>query len=61
MGKDEVIRMLKEHLKAKEKENGRLTIRDKYYCIHYVEDFLEYSKKQAERFLKDNIPVVMSL
>ena len=61
MDKDEIIKRLKEHLKARENMNGELTIRDKYYCIHYVEDFLEYRRKQAEKFLEENLPMVMSL
>lgn len=61
MDKDEVIRRLKEHLRAKEIQNGTLNLRDKHYCIHYVEDFLGYKKNKAIKFLEDNIPLVMNL
>ena len=61
MEQDEVIKLLREHLKAKANTNGRLTNRDKYFAIHYVEDFLEYSKGQAIQFLESHIPEVMDL
>ena len=61
MDKDEIIKRLKEHLKAREKMNGELNIRDKYYCIHYVEDFMECRRTEAIKFLEENIPVVMNL
>ena len=61
MGKDEVIRMLKEHLKAREQENGTLNKRDKHFSIHYVEDFLEMKKDEAINFLKKHIPHVVNL
>lgn len=61
MDKDEVIRRLKEHLKAREQENGSLNNRDKHFSIHYVEDFLEMTKKEAINFLKKHIPQVVNL
>lgn len=61
MEKDEVIKLLKEHLKAKENTNGCLTNRDKWWSIHYVEDFLQYTKGQAIKFLERHIPAVLDL
>lgn len=61
MDKNEVIERLNEHLKAKEIQNGALSRRDKFFCIHYVEDFLGYKKNKAIKFLEDNIPTVMNL
>lgn len=61
MTKTEVISRLKEHLNAKKNQNGRLSRNDKFYCIHYVEDFLGFSKGKAIRFLEDNIPAVMNV
>ena len=61
MSKQEIIKRLTEHLKAKVHKNGKLTKRDKYWCIYYVEDFLEYSRKQAIKFLEENLPMVMNL
>lgn len=59
MDKDEVIRRLKEHLRAKENRNGRLTHRDRAFCISYVRDFLRMSTAQAIRFLKQHFPYVV--
>lgn len=59
MEKDEVIRRLKDHLKAKENENGRLTHRDRAFCIRYVRDFLEMTTSQALHFLEQHIPYVV--
>lgn len=61
MEQEDVIKLLKEHLKAKENANGRLTNRDKFFCIHYVEDFLQYTKGQAIQFLERHIPAVLEL
>ena len=61
MNENEVIERLNEHLKARVMQNGSLNPRDKYFCIHYVEDFLDMTKEQAIQFLKDNIPMVMNL
>lgn len=61
MGRDEVIKRLKEHLTAKVQQNGRLSKNDKYYCIHYAEDFLQMKKNQAIRFIEENIPIVANL
>ena len=60
MDKDEVIRRLKDHLRAKENENGRLSYRDRAFCISYVKDFLEMSTGQAVRFLQQHIPSVVN-
>lgn len=61
MDKDEVIKRLNEHLKAKELLNGCLNRNDKYYCIRYVMDFLNMKKDQAKEFLRDNIPALASI
>ena len=61
MSKQEIIERLKEHLKAKVHKNGKLTKRDKFYCIYYVEDFMVCKRKEAIKFLKENIPMVMNL
>ena len=60
MGKEEVIKRLKEHLRAKEKQRGFLVGGDKYYCMHYIMDFLLLSKKQAKQFIKENLPALES-
>lgn len=60
MEKEEVIKRLKDHLKAKENQHGRLTHRDRAFCISYVSDFLEMSNPQAIRFLKKHIPYVVN-
>ena len=61
MGEEEVIKRLKEHLAAKKEKNGKLGKNDKYYCIHYVEDFLMCSRSDAVTLLEENFPDVMSL
>ena len=61
MDKNEVIKRLKEHLTAKKEKNGKLGKNDKYYCIHYVEDFLMCSHSEAVLLLEEHFPDVMSL
>lgn len=61
MDKDEVIKRLNEHLKAKQQANGHLREMDKNYCIHYVMDFLCLSRDKAKEFLQENIPMVATL
>lgn len=61
MDKDEVIKRLKEHLTAKKNQNGRLSKNDKFYCIHYAEDFLMMKKNQARSFIEENFPSIANL
>lgn len=61
MTKTEVISRLKEHLKARKNQHGKLSKNDKYYCIHYVEDFLNMTKDKAIQFLNENLPMVMGI
>lgn len=58
MDKQEVIERLTEHLKAKERKNGRLCRNDKFYCQYYVMDFLLFTKKEAVQFIKEHFPMV---
>lgn len=61
MDRDEVIKRLKEHLTAKKNQNGCLSKNDKFYCIHYAEDFLMMKKNQARSFIEENFPVLQSI
>ena len=61
MDKNEVIYRLKQHLKAREQENGELNKKDLYFCVNYVMDFLLISKRDAKKFLKEHIPFVLNL
>lgn len=62
MGQEDVIKRLKEHLKARINQSGRLFKYDKTYSIRYVMDFMPYlSKAQAIQILKENIPDVINL
>lgn len=58
MDKNEVIRRLTEHLRAKEKQRGELVRKDKFYCIYYVMDFLGLSNAQARQFVKQHLPAL---
>lgn len=55
MGENEVIYRLKEHLKAKKKQRGCNNLKDLYYCINYIMDFLFLYRKQAKQFYKEYI------
>ena len=60
--KAEVIRMLKEHLKAMVQRKGCLSKYDKNYSIRYVMDFIpNISEAQAIQILEENIPAVVNL
>jgi hypothetical protein len=61
MDKNEVIRRLKEHLKAKEMQRGFLVAKDKFYCQYYIMDFLNLSVREARRFIKDYLPALADL
>ena len=61
MDKNEVIWRLKEHLRYREKENGELNLKDWYFCITYIMDFLLLTKAEAKQFIKENIPAVANL
>lgn len=61
MGRDEVIKRLKEHLTAKVQQNGGLSKRDKFYCIHYAEDFLLMKRNRAKRFVEENFPILANI
>lgn len=60
MDKDEVIRRLKDHLRAREYKNGKLNYKDRAFSISYVKDFLEMSTAQAIHFLEQHIPYVIN-
>jgi hypothetical protein len=58
MDKHEVVKRLKEHLRARKQQNGELKKGDLLYCITYVMDFLLIEKEQAKQFVAENIPDV---
>jgi hypothetical protein len=51
----EVIKRLKEHLKAKRIDKGFVTVKDLYWCITYIQDFLRYNKNKAAWFLEEKV------
>ena len=61
MEKEEVIRRLREHLKAKKLKSGKLCKYDKNFSINYVMDCLLLTKEQALKFLKKHFPSVVNL
>jgi hypothetical protein len=61
MDKNEVIKRLKEHLKAKEMQRGFLVKKDKFYCQNYIMDFLNLSVREARQFMKEYLPALANL
>ena len=57
MDKKEVIARLKEHLIAMKNQRGFNNSKDKFYCIHYIMDFLSLDNKQAKEFYKQNLEI----
>lgn len=58
MDKAEVLKRLKEHLKARKQQNGEWNRNDKYFCLRYVEDFLNMSKDNAKLFIDEHFPCI---
>ena len=48
MSKNEVIKRLKDHLAYCKSHHGRITRNDKFYCIHYIMDFMMINFNEAK-------------
>lgn len=56
MNENEVIKCLKEHIKASINKHGRITGNDKRYMITYIMDFMPYlDKESAIKFYNEKV------
>lgn len=55
MGKNEVIRRLKDHLSYCIRHHGVVKSTDEEYCIRYIKDFLFIDRKEAKEFYEQHL------